>query len=148
MNHGNNEILLEYQYKLLEKKYAKKEVKKGLKLIAVKITNYSEKELTFGKDLKLTYKNGDELKYIENESVFKSIKQSSWIYLLHLSSTWVRISNTKISQNSFETKSIPIGLIVGPWLPSRNVIRSIMANKQFKTKLLEYNTSNTIIKKV
>lgn len=146
-NHGKNGILLEYKYDLLEKKYKKKETKRGLKLIAVKITNYSEKDLLFGKDIKLSYENGDELIYNENERVFKSLKQSPATYLLYLLLTGMRITNTKISQNSVETNSIPIGLIIGPGLAGRNIVKSSSANKQFKADLLEFNISNTIIKK-
>lgn len=146
-NHGNSGILLEYKYDLLEKKYKKKEAKRGLKLIAVKITNYSEKDIIFGKDIKLTYENGDELIYIENERVFKSLKQRPATYLLYLLLTGMKISSTKISQNSIETNSIPIGLIVGPGLAGRNIVRSSSANKKFKAELLEFNISNTIIKK-
>jgi len=146
-NHGNKQILLEYKYDLLEKKYKKKETKRGLKLIAVKITNYSDKDIIFGKDIKLIYENGDELIYIENERVFKSLKQSSATYLLYLLLSGMRITNTKISQNGIESNNIPIGLIVGPGLAGRNIVKASSANKKFQAELLEFKISNTIIKK-
>jgi len=72
------DVKLEYKYDLLDKKYAKKEFSKGVKLVALKITNDSDKDLTFGKDAKLAYKNGnvdvkswspeDRKTYIEGEA--------------------------------------------------------------------------------
>ena len=49
----DNGVVLEYKYNLLEKKYAKKETKKGVKLVALKLTNSTGKDLVFGKDIKL-----------------------------------------------------------------------------------------------
>ena len=146
-NHGKDGILLEYQYDLLEKKYKKKENKKGLKLVAIKIKNYSEKDIVFGKDFKLTYENGDELIILENVRVFKSLKQNTPIYLLYLLLTGMRITNTHISQNSVETNSIPIGLIVGPGLAGSNMVKSSSANRKFKTELREFDILSSTIKK-
>ena len=50
-----NNVKLEYKYNLLQKKYAKKEVKKGVKVVAVKVTNNSDNDLMFGSDIKLTF---------------------------------------------------------------------------------------------
>jgi len=51
----NNGVKLEYKYDLLNKKYTNKEVKKGVKLVAVKLTNNSKQDLMFGGEIKLTY---------------------------------------------------------------------------------------------
>ncbi len=63
-------VKLEYKYDLLDKKYAKKELKKDVRLVAVKITNNSEKDIMFGGDTKLTYENGTEIYVMENDEVF------------------------------------------------------------------------------
>ena len=73
-NESDN-VKLEYKYDLLHKKYAKKEEKKGVKLVAVKITNNSGKDVMFGRDAKLTYENGTEVYVMENEKAFKTLKQ-------------------------------------------------------------------------
>ena len=47
-----SDIILEYKYDLLDKKYAKKEAKRGVKLVAVRITNNSNEDIIFGRDVK------------------------------------------------------------------------------------------------
>ena len=54
----NDGISLQYRYDLLDKKYEKKEEKNGVKLVAIKITNNSDQDLIFGKDVTLEYENG------------------------------------------------------------------------------------------
>src|SRR5690606_25601958 len=76
-------ITMEYKYNLLHKKYAKKEVKKGVKLIAIKVKNESDRDVMFGRDIKLTYENGADVQIMENEKVFKTLKQSPTSYLFY-----------------------------------------------------------------
>ena len=54
-NSSDKSVSLDYKYNLLPKKYAKKEVKNNIRLVAVKITNNSGRDLVFAKDIKLTY---------------------------------------------------------------------------------------------
>ena len=137
-------VKLEYKYDLLDKKYAKKELKKGVKLVAIKITNNSDKDLMFGKDAKLTYVNGAEIYVMENEKVFKTLKQSPASYLWYLLLTPM---NFYTAENGQQTSSTPIGLVVGPGLAGGNMIAAGSANKKFKTEMLEYNINGTVIKK-
>ncbi|WP_298954900.1 hypothetical protein [uncultured Nonlabens sp.] len=141
----NDNVKLEYKYDLLDKKYAKKEVKKGVKLVAIKITNDSEKDIMFGRDAKLTYENGTEIYVMENSQVFKTLKQSPASYLWYLLLTPVNLYTT--GSNGEQTSSTPIGLIVGPGLAGGNMIAAGTANKKFKTEMLEYNINGTLIKK-
>jgi hypothetical protein len=137
-------VKLEYKYDLLDKKYAKKELTKGVKLVAIKITNNSEKDLMFGRDAVLTYEDGTEIFVMENEKVFKSLKQSPTSYLWYLLLTPM---NLYTSENGQQTSSTPIGLVVGPGLAGGNMIVAGSANKKFKTEMLEYNINGTTIKK-
>jgi hypothetical protein len=137
-------VKLEYKYDLLDKKYAKKELKKGVKLVAIKITNNSEKDLMFGRDAKLTYENGTEIFVMENEKVFTSLKQSAASYLWYLLLTPMNLYTT---ENGQQTSSTPIGLLVGPGLAGGNMIAASSANKKFETEMLEYNINGTLIKK-
>jgi len=140
----DNGVKLEYKYDLLDKKYAKKEVKKGIKLVALKITNNSENDLMFGREIKLTYENGNEIFVMENDKVFKSLKQSPASYLFYLLLTPL---NLYTSGSGGSTSSTPIGLIVGPGLAGGNMIAAGSANKKFKSELLEYNLNGTLVKK-
>jgi hypothetical protein len=137
-------VKLEYKYDLLDKKYAKKEIKKGVRVVAIKITNNSEKDIMFGRDAKLTYENGTEIFVMENEKVFTSLKQSAASYLLYLLLSPINLYTT---ENGQQTSSTPIGLIVGPGLAGGNMIAASSANKKFKTEMLEYNINGTLIKK-
>jgi len=137
-------VKLEYKYDLLNKKYAKKEVKKGVKLVAIKITNNSEKDITFGADVKLTYDNGGEIYVMENDKVFKTLKQSPASYLFYLLLTPMNFTTSSSNGNS---SSAPLGLVVGPGLAFGNMIAAGSANKNFKTEMLEYYISGTSIKK-
>ncbi len=137
-------VKLEYKYDLLDKKYAKKEIKKEVRLVAVKITNNSNKDIMFGGNTKLTYENGTEISVLENDKVFKTLKQSPASYLFYLLLTPLNFTTSSSSGNSSST---PIGLIVGPGLTGGNMIAAISANKKFKTQMLEYNINGSIIKK-
>lgn len=145
----SNDVVLNYKYDLLDKKYEKKELKKGIKLVAVKITNNSDEELIFGKSLKLIHENGNEIYVMNNEEAFVSLKQSVASYLFYLLLSPVNLYVTKSSDNGFqqETSSTPIGLILGPGLTAGNMIAAGSANKKFKTEMLDYNINGTVISK-
>ncbi|WP_438962751.1 hypothetical protein [Nonlabens sp.] len=142
-------VVLQYKYDLLDKKYAKKELKKGVKLIAVKIANNSEKDIIFGKDAKLTYENGTEVYVLENQKAFKTLKQSPASYLWYLLLSPANLYTTKTSSNGIqqETSSTPVGLVLGPGLAGGNMIAAGSANKRFEEELLKYNVNGSIIKK-
>lgn len=142
-----NGISLKYKYDLLNKKYAKKETKKGVKIVAIKITNNSENDIVFGKDMKLAYENGNELYIMENNKVFKSLKQNTITYLLYLLLTPMTFNKTTSNENGVKTSSTPIGLVIGPGLAGGNMIVAGSANKKFKTELLEFNLNGITIKK-
>ncbi|RTY81593.1 hypothetical protein EKL99_12440 [Flavobacterium sp. ZB4P23] len=142
-------VTLEYKYDLLNKKYAKKETKKGLRLVAVKVKNNTEKDLVFGKDIKLNFESGNELYLLENEKTFKSLKQSPASYLFYLLLSPIQFFTTKTNSNGMteQTSSTPIGLIIGPGLALGNMIVASNANKKFKTELNDYSINGKIIKK-
>lgn len=138
-------IKLEYKYNLLDKKYAKKETKKGIKLVAIKVTNNSDRDIIFGKDVKLTYENGAEVFIMQNNRVFQDLKQNTTSYLLYLLLTPLNFYTT--GPNGEKTSSTPIGLVVGPGLAAANAIAAGSANKKFNTEMWEYNINGALIKK-
>lgn len=142
-------VTLEYKYDVLDKKYAKKELKKGVKLVAIKITNNSDRDLMLGRDFKLTYENGYEIYVMENEKVFKALKQSTVSYLWYLLLTPINFYTTETNSNGFQenTSSTPIGLILGPGLAGGNMIAAGSANKKFKSEMLDYKINGTVINK-
>lgn len=146
-------ILLEYKYDLLDKKYKKKETKNNIKLVAVKITNKTDRDILLGRDFKLVYENGNEVILIETEKLFKTVKQSPTSYLWYLLLSPVQIfsgTNTTTNNGYTESKpgnSFPIGLIVGPGLAGGNIIVANSANKNFKNELRQFDIQNKIILK-
>ncbi|PQJ77002.1 hypothetical protein [Polaribacter glomeratus] len=145
---ADKSVTLQYKYELLDKKYKKKEVAKGVRLVAIKITNNSNEDLVFGDDISLTYDDGSKLYIMDNDKVYSSLKQKPATYLWYLLLTPMNLYTNK-SQNGFqtETSSTPIGLIVGPGLAGGNMIAATSANKKFEQNLLDYNINGATIKK-
>lgn len=141
-------VKLEYKYELLNKKYKKKELAKGVRLIAVKITNNSNNDVVFGKDVTLNYDNGASIYIMDNDRVFTSLKQSPASYLWYLLLTPTNLYTTE-TQNGYttETSTVPIGLILGPGLAGGNMIAASTANNKFKTDLKTHNLNDLTIKK-
>jgi len=146
-NSTNKDVTLNYKYDLLDKKYAKKETKREVKVVAIKITNHSENDLIFGKDIRLTYENGKELYILEKEKTFNSVKQNTIPYLFYLLLTPMTLNKTTINGNGIETSSTPIGFAVGPGLAAGNMIAAGSANKKLKNDLLNYDILGANIKK-
>lgn len=145
----NSNVELQYKYELLHKKYTKKELKKGIKLVAIKIINNSNKDLIFGKDIVLTYENDSEIYLVENKQVYKLLKQSPLSYLWYLLLTPTNLFTTETNSSGIQetTSSTPIGLLLGPGLAVGNMVAADAANKKFKTELLDYNIKGTVIAK-
>jgi hypothetical protein len=135
-NSASNEVLLEYKYDVLHKKYKKKESKHQVRLIAVKLTNLSDRDLIFGKDLKLIYENGDPVKLLERDQIYKETKQIAAAYLLYLALTPLQFTVIRKTNGVItSSESIPAGLIVGPGLAARNLIVANSSNKLYKKEL-------------
>jgi hypothetical protein len=147
-NSSDKGVLLEYKYDLLDKKYRKKELEKDVRLVAIKITNNSDRDLQFGKDIRLTYTEGGELYIMDNNKIFSSLKQSPASYLWYLLLTPLQFVKNE-SANGYPTSSssTPIGLVVGPGLAGGNMIAASSANTKFEKDLLNYNVNGKIIKK-
>jgi hypothetical protein len=149
----NEGLVLEYKYDLLaNKKYQKKELKNNMKLVAVKITNNSEVDYVFGKDVRLSFENGNDAQLLEKDKTFASLKQSPASYLWYLLLIPVRLySNTNTSNNGIPTRdessSFPIGFILGPSLAGGNILAASSANTNFKKELTDYDLIGKTIKK-
>jgi len=142
-------IKLEYRYNLLDKKYAKKEIKKGVRLVAVKVTNNSTKDITFGKDVVLGFDNGSEAYVFDNNYTTKTLKQGTLSYLFYLLLTPLNLYTYDTSSYGGQevTSSTPVGLILGPGLAGGNMIAAGSANKKFETEMTNYNINGAVIKK-
>ncbi len=144
----DKEVSLSYKYDLLNKKYSKKETKRGVKLVAIKITNNSDTDLVFGQDIVLTYENGNEINIMDSTKTFSSLKQSTATYLLYLLLSPMQFTKTE-TVNGITTREniFPVGLIVGPGIAGGNMLQASSANKKLKRELLENNLVGMLIKK-
>ena len=149
---GNETISLEYHYNALietnNKKYYKKEIKNGIQLVAIKITNHTGSDLVYNKNFQL-YTGETVLNILPKETVHAQLKQQSSLYLLYLLLTPMRLySSTPTSGTAMmsNTKSFPIGLIIGPAIALGNLATASSANKKFKSDLDTFDLFNKVIK--
>lgn len=141
-------LKLYYKYDLLDTKYAKKEERNGVKVIAIKIINTSGQDYVFGEDVFLRYKSGGQVHILNKDNTYKSLKQGSAIYALYLLMTPINLYRSETNSNNIseETSSIPIGWALGPGLSLGNILVSSSANKKFKNQLNAYNPVGKRIK--
>lgn len=144
-----NQVVFEYKYDYLSSKYASKQYKKGVKVIALKITNNTDNDLVFNENLKLTYDNGNFVEVLNIEQVYSSLKQKSATYLLYLLLTPLRFETYETNAYGAQetTSSTPIGYVVGPGVAAGNIIVSSNANQKFKDDLKQNILNGKLIKK-
>lgn len=134
-------IDLSYKYDVLQsrgnKKYARKEDKKGVRLIALKITNQTSRTLKVGKDLE--FLAGDnKLILMEPLATKNTLRQIVPGYLPYLLLSFINLQVT--TDNSIE--NYPIGLAIGPGITLGNMLLAGGANKKMYEELLKYNIIN------
>ena len=133
----NDGVELKYEYEVLEqrgnKKFAKDETKRGLKVIAVEITNHTEETLVIGESLKF-FSGESELIPLPPATVTKKINQCAACYLPYALLTLMTLNTSSGNGN---VQSYPIGLVVGPIVTGVNIGVAASANKKLKRVLIE-----------
>lgn len=131
-------ISFSYRYNVLRekgnKKYAKKEDKKGLKVIAVKFTNNTDTTINIGTDISF-YSGQNQVYPLEPMMVKNIIKQIVPGYLPYLLLSPLNIYYS----NGSTTQTYRTGLILGPGLAIGNMTMAGSANKQLLSELNLYN---------
>ncbi|MGB5944098.1 MAG: hypothetical protein WBG71_14535 [Leeuwenhoekiella sp.] len=80
-----DDVTLNYKYNILKnKKYKKKQDKENINLVAIKLENNSDQDYIIGRDLYLAYENGSEIIPLENETIYRALKQDGAYHLLYL----------------------------------------------------------------
>ena len=144
-NEHTEDISLSYRYNVLQeggnKKYAKKEAKKGMELVAIKITNHTDRSLSFQDDIQLFA--GTQHAYpMSPKLAHQQLKQNAPIYLLYLLMSPLQLYT---SNGNGTVSSFPIGLILGPGIAGINVATAASANKNFLSELQEMDLSQRTI---
>jgi hypothetical protein len=136
-----NGVAFSYKYDVLQqqgnRKYAKKEDKKNIKLIAVRFENTGESILTFGQDFQI-YSGKNPVQPLEPLVIKNELRQSAPVYLLYLLLTPVKLTVTTPSSMDV----YPIGFVLGPMLTVGNMIGAGSANKSLLQELNNYNLIN------
>ncbi len=135
----NSDVEMAYKYDVLRergnKKYAKKEWKAGIRLVAIRITNTSGKTIQIGDNARL-YTENSEVRLWPSDLIHKRIKQTVPLYLLYLLLTPSELTTTS---GTGEVGTFPIGLILGPGLAGGNMAVAGSANSRLKQELSMYN---------
>lgn len=140
----NMGVLLNYKYNVIsKKKYQKKEIKKGVRIVAVKLTNGSDRDLIFGKDIKLVNSNGMTLSLLNNSDTYDFLKQKSGFYFFYLLLSGVSVYT---EDSDGDTTNYPVGLVAGTGLALGNFFVAQSANKKFNSELLSYDLLGKTIK--
>lgn len=131
-------ISLSYKYDVLNergnKKYSKKENSKGIKVIAIKITNNTDTVINVNRDI-LFYSGQNQVFPMEPVSIHSNIKQIVPGYLPYLLFSFLNLYVTTGSG----TETYRIGLILGPGLTIGNMLTAASANEKLMKELNEYN---------
>ena len=147
-NYSSNDlqdgISISYRYDVLNengnKKYAKREQRNGVKVVAVKITNYTTSTINVSKDLSF-YLGSNQISLLSPEEIKQELKQNSPSYLLYLLLTPMVFQKT--DENG--TEKTHIGYVVGPGVTLLNIIMASTANQNFLFELIKYDISNSEI---
>lgn len=143
-------IELSYQYDVLrgkgDNKYANKEYKKNIKVVAVRITNFTDTTINIGRDL-VFYSGSNQIFLLEPTAIKNSIKQHTPAYLPFLLLTFLNLTVTHNTPTSTSTEVYPIGLFIGPTVTAGNMAVANSANNKLLNELIDYNIFNKELKK-
>ncbi len=134
-----------YKYDVLissrNRKFAKKEFKTQIRIVAVKITNNTGQTLKYGVNYSI-YSGNKTADILPIPEITRNIRETVPTYLLYLLFTPTTLTvSSQNSQNSF-----PVGLILGPAIAAINVGVAASANKHFRMELEEYDISDKEIR--
>lgn len=131
-------VLISYKYNVLQekgnKKFAKKELRRGMQIIAIKLTNKTDRTINVRKDL-IFYAGDNPIYPMQPVDVKNKVRQSVFSYLPYLLLTFT----TVIFSNSSSEVAVPVGIVLGPGITAGNMAVAATANKRLLSELNEYN---------
>lgn len=138
-------LSLGYRYNILtekgNKKFSKAEEKRRLYLVAVEITNFSDRPMTLGKDFLL--QAGDvPVAPVSKMRLYSRLKQKPGFFMFHLFFSTLNITTQTTSSYGTKYRFYPIGLIIGPAIAFGNLSRAKNNNKKFKADLDQYDLTD------
>jgi len=133
------EISYKYDINKLKRnnKIARKEKRKGYKIVALKIKNLSEDTIKFSNDVSLSI-NGRIIKPLNIEETYKLFKQHPWPYAFAIFTyTYSNVNG----ESSFDMQLNPFGIAYA----LTNIIIATNSNLRFSEQLQSYDVNNMII---
>lgn len=131
-------MLFSYKYDVLRssgnKRYAKKELRKGVQLIAIQIRNLSDTTIRLSRDCDF-YVGNDKVIPMEVSDISNRLKQKVWPYFLYLIWTFSRLDYAYWTPTTYVAGSLPIGYVLGPGLTLLNVTKASGANRKLVINL-------------
>jgi len=133
-------VQISYKYDVLRssgnKRYAEKELKEGLQMIALQISNQTDKTIRLSRDFDL-YVGDASVIPLDANVLSKRLKQKVWPYYFYLLMTPLTLTYTVTTPTTVESGSWPIGYALGPGLTLINVSKASNANRQLLNNLYE-----------
>jgi len=131
-------IKVSYKYDVLRstgnKRYAEKEIKQGLRLIAIQITNQSDSTIRLSRDCDF-YAGDVRILPIAARDISNRLKQQVWPYYFYLLMTFFEFSYTVTTPTSIMSGSWPVGYVLGPGLTLLNVTKASKSNSRLYINL-------------
>ncbi|MGI4871066.1 MAG: hypothetical protein ACRYFX_07795 [Janthinobacterium lividum] len=123
------------------KKYVKKELKRGYHVVAVRITNTTAAEVNFSRDAVLYFGDRPVIP-VSNEIAAQDMKQGVFIYLLYLLLNFNVGGTTTTSYSGQTTTTGGTFIPTGPFIAGGNILGASLANKNFQQELTQYDLTN------
>lgn len=131
-----------YQYDVLyragNKKYAKIEKKRNVRVVALKITNNTGRTINPSTDIEILHDNRP-LPLMDAAIAKKELKQKVPLYLLYMLLTPMTFDTYREANGVRQARSVPVGLIIGPVLTVFNMVTAGTANRNLEAELREYS---------
>lgn len=136
-----------YRYSALltngaNKKYVKKERKRGYQVVAVQVKNNTSTDLNFSRDLELTFADRP-IMPVPSVQAANDLKQGVAIYLLYV----LGIGQIGGTTNPY-TGQTTGGTILpwGPFVAGGNMLGASAANKNMRNEFASYDLTNKVIR--
>lgn len=136
-----------YRYSALltngaNKKYVKKERKRGYQIVAVQLRNNTSTDLNFSRDLELSF-GGRPIQPVSSLQASQDLKQGVAIYLLYI----LGIGQVGGTTNPYTGQTT--GGTIFPWGPvaaGGNMLVASGANKNMRNELASYDLTNKVLR--
>lgn len=125
------------------KKYAKREDRKGIRLASVKIVNNTTIPLEVGEDIEF-YSGDSRLIPIDPITLHHELKQGVPIYLLYLLMSVITVN--RYDERGNVTSAVPVGLFIGPGIAVGNMAAAGAANQNFLEEMEKFNVVGKTLK--